>query len=141
MKLEIKDISEDGSFDGYASTYELDLKGDIIMPGAFKNVKNVSDVFMLFKHRFELPLGKWDLIREEKQGLYVKGRVLRDLYLADEVFQMMREKKICGLSIGFMPIIYERDAMIRKIFEVNLVEISIVKYPANRSALIKKVIN
>ncbi|QEK38052.1 HK97 family phage prohead protease [Candidatus Cytomitobacter indipagum] len=141
MKLEIKNINEDGLFYGYASTFnEIDLKGDIILPNAFKAaIRDFSDIDMLFQHDFGIPLGKWIEIEENNVGLHVTGKIFKNLYMGEEIYNMIREKKICGLSIGFKPIMYETDGNVRRLTKIDLREISIVRFPANRSALINKV--
>ena len=36
LKFNVKAVSEQGEFEGYASTHKKDIYGDIVQPGAFK---------------------------------------------------------------------------------------------------------
>ncbi|QEK38526.1 HK97 family phage prohead protease [Candidatus Cytomitobacter primus] len=138
--LEIKSINSDGIFEGYASVFgNSDLHGDIIHKKSFQySLKtNIDNIHMLFQHDLSMPLGKWLKIEEDEFGLYVQGKIFRNLYMGQKVWEMLKSKIIYGLSIGFIPIIYKREAHIRTIFQIDLHEISIVKCPANPKAYIK----
>ena len=135
----------DGSFEGYASLFGREDKGrDIIMPGAFRASlarRGASNVRMLFQHDPAQPIGVWESIREDARGLYVRGRLIEDVARAREILALLRCGAIDGLSIGFNTRKAIRDARTgqRRIYEIDLWEISIVTFPMLPSAKISAV--
>ena len=138
-------IDSDGTFSGYASLFGAeDLGRDILMPGAFKNSlksQGAEGVRMLFQHDPNVPIGVWDIVREDERGLYVKGRLTLDVEKAREVHALMLDGGLNGLSIGFKTIKGKRDQKtgVRQIFEVDLWEISVVTFPMLPEAKITSV--
>lgn len=141
--FEIKDIDEDkGEFEGHAAIFDkVDGMGDIIVPGAFKKSLHThpkKKVKMLRQHNMGDIIGVWDVIKEDSDGLFVKGRLLLQLQKAQETFILMKEGVLDSMSIGFRTVVDEFDSkkMIRKLLEVKLFEISVVAIPAQKDALI-----
>ena len=138
-------IDADGTFSGYASLFGAeDLGRDVLMPGAFKNSlvkQGAGGVRMLFQHDPNVPIGVWDIVREDERGLYVKGRLTLDVEKAREVHALMLDGGLNGLSIGFKTIKGKRDQKtgVRQIFEVDLWEISVVTFPMLPEAKITSV--
>lgn len=145
FSLEVKDLSDDGSFEGYGSVFgNADSYGEIVMPGAFKkslakHAKEKTSPLMFWQHNRDNPIGVWDELEEDTRGLYGKGRLLRGVQKADEAYILMKNKAIRGLSIGYREIRAEPDGNNRKLIELDLMEISPVSFPANRSATITSV--
>ncbi len=124
-----------GIFDGYASLFGIEDQGrDIVMPGAFRYSlarRAASGVRMLFQHDPAEPIGAWEIIREEARGLYVRGRLIGGVRRAREILALMREGALDGLSIGFRTRKAVRDPRTgqRRLYEIDLWEISIVTFP------------
>jgi len=134
----VKTMTQEGRFSGYASVFDqVDLERDIIRPGAFRDVKNPK---MLWQHDATKPIGRWDVLREDAKGLYVEGQLFLDLPQARDAHTLLKEGALDGLSIGFYPVkSAPRPGGGREIFEVNLLEISLVTFPANEGATIMHV--
>ena len=137
--LEIKNINDCGKFCGYASVFNVvDSYKDIILPSAFKNTiesKNIrSDIKMLWQHKQDQPIGYFNIIKEDTIGLYVEGQILLNTQQGQEAYSLIKNKSVNGLSIGYIVKDAEYDTKnnARLIKEVELFEISIVTFPANK---------
>lgn len=145
--FEIKEVSEDGTFTGYASTFNnMDSDRDIILPGAFaKTLKNKSlrKIKMLWQHDPRKPIGVWKEMREDEKGLFVKGQFILEVEQAREAYALMKAKALDSMSIGFaIPKggwEWDEKKRVRKIAEVDLWETSVVTFPANRRATVARV--
>lgn len=124
-----------GVITGYASLFgQTDLGGDVVMRGAFADSlkkTGAERVRMLFQHDPTQPIGVWDEIREDSMGLRVRGRLCLKVEKAREVWALIEEGGLDGLSIGYKPVIARRDMRggVRRIERVDLWEISIVTFP------------
>ena len=133
--METIPIDADGRFAGYASVFgKLDEGGDMVMPGAFRkslNLRGRHRVKMLFQHDPKEPVGVWDRIAEDGFGLWVEGRLVGEVPRADALRRLIAKRAVDGLSIGFRTVKATRDgrAGTRKLWEVDLWEISIVTFP------------
>lgn len=129
-------IADDGTFGGYASLFDLrDSCGDIVAPGAFAASlaqRGASGVKMLWQHRPEEPIGVWTRIAEDARGLEVKGRLDLSVARAREALSLIRAGALDGLSIGFRTLraATDRKSGARRLIDIDLVEISIVTFPA-----------
>ena len=145
--LDLKAVSEEGEFEGYASIFGVqDQGGDVVEKGAFKNslsLRKANGIKMLFQHSPSEPIGMWTDISEDKKGLKVKGKLLTKVNRAAEVLELMRAGVLEGLSIGFRTIKAMRDDMtgVRFLKEVDLWEISVVTFPMLPVATITNVKN
>ena len=142
--LDFKNITQDGGFEGYASLFhEKDMGGDMVMPGAFANSlakRGVKGIRLLFQHDPAQPIGVWQEIKEDGRGLYVRGQLLPDVAKAQEVLSLMREGALDGLSIGFRTVRGKRARNgIRRLYEIDLWEISIVTFPMLPAARVVRV--
>jgi HK97 family phage prohead protease len=144
-KLDLKDVSLDGAFEGYASLFDReDLGRDVIKPGAFRTSlgeRGASGVKMLFQHDAGEPIGVWQKIHEDARGLFARGRLMTDVARAREVLALMRAGAVDGLSIGFRAVQSRRDRRtgIRYLTRIDLWEISIVTFPMQPDARITTV--
>ena len=138
-------VESDGTFTGYASLFgKADLGRDMVMPGAFRASlarRGAGGVKMLFQHDPNQPIGVWLDIREDAEGLYVKGRLTTDVAPAREVLSLMRAGALDGLSIGYRTVRGKTDAKsgVRRLMEVDLWEISVVTFPMLPEARISAV--
>lgn len=143
--LQVKDLSEDGSFEGYGSIFgNVDSYGEKVMPGAFidslaKHRREGSNVLMLWNHDSQQPIGVWEDLAEDAKGLWGKGRFLLDIQKARETHTLAKNKAIGGLSIGYREVEAENDSGVRLLKKLDLWEISPVTFPANRRARIESV--
>lgn len=140
--FEIKTISETGAFSGYASVFgNEDLWGDIVVAGAFSKSIAEKKPAMLWQHNSDEPIGVWVVLAEDERGLYVEGQLLiNGVARAKEAYELLVAKAISGMSIGYVPVVWEwqkkEDSRneIRLLKEVDLWEISLVTFPANTEA-------
>lgn len=128
-------LAPDGSFEGYASLFgQVDCARDMMMPGAFDatlRTRGLRRVPMLFQHDPAQVVGIWDELREDLRGLYARGRLIPDVARSRELIALLRNGAIDGLSIGYRTVRGRIDprTRIRKLYQVELWEISIVTFP------------
>lgn len=143
--LQVKDLSDDGTFEGYGSMFgNIDSYGEVVEPGAFarslaKHNKEKTKPLMLWQHNSDEPIGVWEDLQEDEKGLRGRGRLLTGIRRADEAYIMLKAGAVQGLSIGYREVRAEPDGTIRRLRELDLREISIVSFPANRQARIQSV--
>ena len=159
--FEIKELTEEGKFTGYGSTFggKPDFGGDIIMAGAFadtirKDGKFGNGISMLFQHNHDRPNGKWMEISENKKGLKVDGQLALKTKDGAETYEFMKLGILNSLSIGYeslkidseglsVPfedaIEWDDDKHIRYLKKLDLWEISPVLFPMNPRANITNV--
>jgi len=122
---------------GYASRFdEPDLSGDIVRRGAFSaSLLSRSDPFpMLFGHETNTPVGVWDRVVEDAEGLFVAGRIL-DAH--GPTRRLVETRAVSGLSIGYRAKRFGPLASGgRSLTEIELWEVSVVAFPMLRSARI-----
>lgn len=138
-RLELKFVGEEGTFAGYASIFHVvDSQRDEVMPGAFRDTlaRRDTPVKLLWQHRLEEPIGVVTQLFEDARGLYIEGRLLLEVAQAREAYALLKAGAVSGLSIGYSPRRVRRDADsgVRKLYAVDLVEVSLVTLPANSAA-------
>ena len=140
FRLEIKNVSQDGTFEGYASVFGVvDEYGEVVERGAFKRTldhwgSSGRPIPILWQHRPDQPIGKTLEVREDEHGLYVKGQLILDVERAREAYALLREGVLSGLSIGYTVIKDAWDDGVRRLRELRLYEYSVVTWPANPDA-------
>jgi uncharacterized protein len=138
-------IDADGTVEGYASLFgELDQARDMMMRGAFAetlSVRGIRRVPMLFQHNPSEPVGIWLELREDHRGLFARGRLIPEVARGRELLSLLRAGAIDGLSIGFRTSKARIDPQtrIRRIYAVDLWEISIVTFPMLTGARVRAV--
>lgn len=132
-------------FDGYGSIFKnVDLGGDIVLPGAFKRSlaqwKGEGQLPGLFwMHDPSRVLGKWLDMKEDAEGLAVKG-VLAETDLGNEIHTLLKMDAVRGLSIGYQTTDQDFDKQgNRLIKEAKLWEVSVVSLPMNPLAQVAHV--
>jgi hypothetical protein len=144
FELEIKEVSEDGTFTGIASVYGIeDLDGDVIDKGAFKKtISENSTIPILWQHRTEEVIGE-GTVKEWQGKILLEGRLDLEDPTAQKAYQKIKKKLIKGLSIGFRTIKSSWEEiegrMIRHISELKLWEVSIVTFAALPDAMVTRV--
>lgn len=148
--LKTAENDESGKISGYASTYNNpDLAGDVMLPGCYDAVLNKiksSGVMpvMFFSHdHWSVPCGTWDEINSDEKGLYVSGRINRDLESGKEIYSALKFGSMSGLSVGIsysMKGVEENDNGGFDFKSIDdLFEISICAMPCNQNARIDAV--
>ena len=138
-------IDADGTVEGYASLFgELDQARDMMMRGAFAetlSARGIRRVPMLFQHDPSEPVGIWLELREDHRGLFARGRLIPEVARGRELLSLLRAGAIDGLSIGFRTSKARIDprTRIRRIYAVDLWEISIVTFPMLTGARVRAV--
>jgi len=140
--FEIKETDQDENyfyFSGYGSTKDLDLVNDIVEPTAFnKSLKSKLPV-MLWQHDRYEPIGIYTEAVPDDKGLKVRGKMpLDDDFVKGRVVPQLKIGSVDALSIGFIvrKADWDHDKGIRTIKEADLLEVSLVTFPANPEARI-----
>ena len=142
MRMQLK---LDGTIEGYASLFgEVDQARDMVMPGAFTQslqTRGLRRVPMLFQHDPSEPVGVWLELREDLRGLWARGRLIPDVKRARELLALLQAGAIDGLSIGYRTIRARIDPQtrVRRLYQVDLWEISVVTFPLLQNARISTV--
>jgi uncharacterized protein len=139
------------TFSGYGAVFNnVDVYGDVIAKGAFAATLAESKTSgmwpaMLSQHggwssEDMTPVGVWTEMKEDDHGLYVEGK-LADTPRGRELYTLMKMQPrpaINGMSIGYRPIEWSQrekpDDPRRTLKKIQLVELSLVTFPANGKA-------
>lgn len=164
FKLDDVEEASDGlvRFAGYANVGTVDRTGDIIEPSVWqKAAKPYMDYggTLYFMHDWSSPIGHITTLRPDAKGLYVEGGIEKnespdtglpiDFPMArvlDYARMAVRKKLMKSLSVGIR--VYEtakakvrdevrdKEVQVRKLTDIELLEISLVTIPASREAVI-----
>jgi HK97 family phage prohead protease len=150
FRFDCKAVSDkdDGLFSGYASVFgNVDAYNEVVAPGAFR--KSLDEIAArgdplpaLWQHKYDEPVGGYDKLEEDANGLKVEGFLLTDaVQRAREAYALIKRRVVSGLSIGFYVVSssFNEKTNIRTLTELDLVEVSIVTVPANDDARIDAV--
>jgi HK97 family phage prohead protease len=143
--FEVKSLGDDGTFEGYASTFgNKDQGGDVIMPGAFAKsirTKGARGVKMLLDHDPRQRAGVFTALEEDQHGLKVAGKLLTEKTIGREAHIDLKAGALDGLSIGGRTTsdAYDGRKRARVIKEFDLYEISLVAFPMNEMARVSSV--
>jgi uncharacterized protein len=138
LKMEIKGISEEGSFEGILSPYgNTDHGGDVVEPGAYtKTLKERgNEVPLLWQHMEECPIGLLTL-EDRADGLYCKGQIRMELPEGKKAHICLKHRIIKGLSIGYQTVKDSIENGVRHLKEIRLFEGSVVTFPMNDLAMV-----
>lgn len=141
LTLETKEGAPDGTFEGYGAVFgNVDRDSDIVAPGAFTDSLKTRLPALLWQHNAKEPIGRFDVVREDKKGLYVKGRLSTE-GRGREAYDLLKMGALDGLSIGFVTKEAQRSRAsgTRTITKADLMEVSLVTFPANEMARISNV--
>ena len=146
------------TFSGYGAVFDnVDSYGDLIVKGAFTDTlaraKSTGQwPAMLMQHGGwgmgaddMTPVGIWTGMEEDNIGLKVEGK-LADTLRGREAYALLKmdpRPAIDGLSIGYIAKAYEPRSRPedprRKLTKVDLLEVSLVTFPANPKARVGSV--
>lgn len=143
-RMQLKAIDATGVFEGYGAAFgNVDLGGDIIVPGAFaKSIQSIKEsgrlLPALWQHDCDEPIGVYTELSEDEFGLKFTGKLVLEVEQAAEALALMKAGAVTGMSIGYAPVEYEFDVEtgVRTLREVDLYEISPVTFPMNELARI-----
>lgn len=142
FKFDLKELNEDGTFEGYASTFnKVDHGNDLIVPGAFKKTLKENDQFPVhWYHNILEPVGGIHG-EEDDIGLKMNGYLVMAVQRAQELYALMKKKVVNMLSIGYDVIkqSWDGDTGIRSLQELKLWEVSIVTWGMDQEAFITDV--
>ncbi|RMD52403.1 HK97 family phage prohead protease [Candidatus Parcubacteria bacterium] len=143
IEFSVKSVSEEGIIEGKASAYNnVDLGGDVVLPGAFGRV-SAKSIKMLWQHNAAEPIGVWEQVKEGSDGLYVKGKIFPEVSRGAEALVLLRNGAIDGLSIGYITrdfkFVKKGEALVREIHKAELKEVSVVTFPMNPRAKVMRV--
>lgn len=109
-------------FAGYAAVFDReDRGGDIVRRGAFAGAG--AGVPLLWQHLPDRPIGRIESLSEDARGLRVVGRV-SDARAA----RALTSGAVNGLSFGYR-VRAARGGRPRELMDVELVEVSLVRFP------------
>lgn len=139
---DIKFAASEGAFSGYGSIFgNVDIKNDVVMPGAFTDVLKTAERLPVYVNhgwlKGALPVGYWSSLKEDDRGLFGDASLVMQMPSAIDAYWGMKSGLVTGLSIAFLPdakSTERRSDGVRVIHSIkSLKEISIVTEPANES--------
>lgn len=144
------DSEPEGTIYGYGSKFGLvDSYGETVQKGAFKKSlaswrKSKRPIPMLWQHNSYQPIGAWHEYEEDETGLLLKGLINTETSRGHDAWSDVKAQAVGGLSIGYKevradPFVWEPTETPRRLFELDLREISVVTFPALKEAQIDKV--
>jgi uncharacterized protein len=157
--LELKfadDSAPEGTFSGYGAVFgNRDSYDDIIQKGAFKDTLKAWKKMgrlppMLLQHGGffgpaddMVPVGVWTSMQEDDTGLKVEGRLFAiDTDRGRYIHEGLKAKALDGLSIGYVTkeaaFGTKPDEPRRILKKIDLMEVSIVTFPANPDARVSQ---
>jgi HK97 family phage prohead protease len=146
--LEVKAVGGEARFRGYASTFgNLDLMGDVVEAGAFRTTLAAAKAQsrrtlwpVLWSHDREQPIGGIVAAHEDSHGLAVEGVLGLDLPAGKQAYVVLANGYAAGLSIGYRTRNATHDRRgNRHITSAELMEVSVVPFPANTQATVSAV--
>ena len=135
---EYKTAGDEWEVSGYASTWDLDLGGDVVHRGAFlDSLRSGAKVKFLYAHDPSQLVGKPVELREDDRGLFGRFAVSRTR-LGHDVHQLLVDGCLDSFSIGFLAKEHDFDekARVRNLRKVELLECSLVALPMNPRATV-----
>lgn len=157
-RIEIKLASDSvdaktGEFSGYGAVFgNVDSYGDVIAKGAFRDTlreweQRAKLPPMLLQHGGGfmggaddmLPVGQWTEMEENSKGLKVSGKLFAlGTERGQYIYEGLKSGVLDGLSIGYRPREFTRGTKPgepeRTLTNLDLMEVSIVTFPANGKA-------
>ncbi|RJQ67332.1 MAG: HK97 family phage prohead protease [Desulfobacteraceae bacterium] len=104
--LETKDekgnTKDKGVIEAYVSIFDnVDLGGDKIIKGAFADSLKKKFPVGCWMHNWDEPIAKTLEAREDKRGLYIKGKLILGVQKGKEAYELLKEGVIDEFSIGY----------------------------------------
>jgi HK97 family phage prohead protease len=145
--FQIKELGKNGYVAGYASVFgAVDAQREAVAKGAFARSldgwkKAGRKPAMLWMHDVAQPIGVWEHLKEDADGLAVEGMLAITTQNGADAYELLKMGAVTGLSIGYRTVKARMDtrSKVRTLDEVDLFEISLVTFPANDQARIRAV--
>lgn len=126
-----------GRFSGDAATYgNVDLIGDIVLPGAFNRciAEKGTHYPLLWSHNMSDVIGSFD-VKDTEASLRIEGSFNMDVQRGREGHALLKRGDLNGLSIGYIVKDYDYDSEGHRLLkELELIEVSVVAFPCNPEA-------
>lgn len=124
---------------GYANTRDKDRVGDIVLPEAWaKGVENYrKNPVLLYQHDHGKPIGRSDIVRVDKKGIFVEASVSDAAEKLHGVQTLIKDGALKSFSVGFRvkDADFDRNTETFVVKDLELLEISVVSVPANQESL------
>lgn len=143
--FDVKTDGEAGTFEAYASTYDVDRVGDMVRPGAFKNTladwaTKGDSIPLLWSHRMDDPdynLGHVVKAEERDAGLWINGALDLTHAKAMQVYKLLKGRRVGNLSFAYdtldqAPIMHGGKS-VNELRELKLYEVSLTPIGANQN--------
>ncbi|RIY01483.1 HK97 family phage prohead protease [Aureimonas flava] len=147
LRLKLDASAQTGNVTGLGSVFgNVDSYGDMVMPGAFakslaQHKREGTMPLMLWMHDQTKPIGRWLDMEETDIGLLVRGQFNTQTTAGKDAFHHVTGGDVAGLSIGYrVPdggAEIDQKTGVQKLRGVELFEVSVVSFPANRQSLIQ----
>ena len=127
-------------FAGYAALFgKRDAGRDLIRQGAFaRTLANRRDPLpLLWQHRADLRIGWAETVAEDEKGLRVVARVDNP---DGGAAMALRNGKVTGISFGYRTIGSRTTGEGRELYDLELIEVSLVTNPMQHGARVHLVI-
>ena len=139
---EVKAVREDSNLfiEGYASVFGVvDSYDDVVVKGAFTNtlINDAKRVKFCWQHNLDDVIGKIIEMREDDRGLWFKAKI-SNTSKGKDVAILVEDDALDEVSFAYRTKKYlmDEETDIRKLLEVELIEISLVTRAANPEAVI-----
>jgi len=139
---EVKAVREDSNLfiEGYASVFGVvDSYDDVVVKGAFTNtlINDAKRVKFCWQHNLDDVIGKIIEMREDDRGLWFKAKI-SNTSKGKDVAILVEDDALDEVSFAYRTKKYlmDEETDIRKLLEVELIEISLVTRAANPQAII-----
>lgn len=137
---------EDGIISGYASVFNVtDAYNDVVQKGAFSEAVSQFNAGkkpkLLWQHDVHYPIGIIEEMREDDYGLFIKAKLLLDLPQVRDIYCLLKNNAINGFSIGYRVNQKSHQNGKQILNKINLLEVSVVTFPACESAVVSDVKN
>lgn len=131
FKFEMKELKEDGTFEGYAAVFNnVDSGNDLIEEGAFKKTLKENKEFALFYMHTPLEILGISKPKVDDYGLWFTGYFNKAVQRAVEIYELTKQKAIKAISIGYDALEFGykeiKGKRIRILKEIRLYEISLL---------------
>jgi HK97 family phage prohead protease len=137
--MEVKFIGNGRRIRGFASTADVDLMGDVVMPAGMVTKLPIP---LLWQHRHDEPIGTVLVAEIRKDGIWIEAALTEGIALADDALKLIEARSVDAFSIGFLPL--ESEPMSNggmRFKKWRMTEVSAVSVPANPNARIARQID
>lgn len=147
-KSDLEDFDKQGRFSGYGGVFgNKDLGGDILMPDAVKEVEltKSGDLRITEYHDLHRIVGKAQQ-HSDNFGIKVEGELFLGLSYAADMYELMKNDAIDGMSIGYHILpngineVADTDGSFAwELSAIKLVEVALVPFGMNPLAKVEEV--